>query len=102
MYQIKVNRIVLKLNGPVCNKKEYAELKDRFERTEYSDMYENVLETSGLAEKEFSDEDEAFQTINALDKYFKIEWQRLENSYPKHFFKDCEFDNGASFCVTKI
>ena len=102
MYQIKVNRIILRLNGPTCNKAEYAELKDRFERTMYSDMYENVLEIAGLTEKEFSDEEEAEQAMNNLDEYFKIEWQRLEKSYPINFFKDCELENGASFYITKI
>lgn len=102
MYQIKVNRECLKLNGPVCDRKEHAALKDRFERTGYSDIYENVLNMAGLRDKQFSDEEKAFETMNNLDEYFKIEWERLMSTYPKDFFRDCDFDNGASFYVTKI
>lgn len=102
-YQIKIRAEILKMNGPICNKLEFSKLKEKFEVVDHAAIYQEALERAELHLKHFDNYEDAENAINQLENIFvKQIWQEYEEQFPEHFFKDVEYENGASFYIDEL
>lgn len=102
-YQIKIRAEVLKMNGPICNRLEFSKLKEKFEVVDHAAIYQEALKRAELHLKHFDNYEDAENAINQLENIFvKQIWQEYEEQFPEHFFKDVEYENGASFYIDEL